>query len=154
MFFVDVKRMNNNDPVIFSTWGFKYIPMVDFREEEIISGVENYLLEKSESKPKQYKNEESFVSIRTYLIKEKNTKNSIIRTRESENTANIYIYGGNWDSNNNGKNGIEILNSLNVKIQNLNVKNGAKNCININKSNVEIDNINILNSKDSGIFFY
>lgn len=87
----------------------------------------------------------------TNLIKEKNTKNSIIRTRESENTANIYIYGGNWDSNNNGKNGIEILNSLNVKIQNLNVKNGAKNCININKSNVEIDNINILNSKESGI---
>ena len=65
----------------------------------------------------------------------------MIRTRESENTSNIYIYGGNWDSNNNGKNGIEILNSLNVKIQNLNVKNGAKNCININKSNVEIDNI-------------
>ena len=72
MFFLDVKRMNNNDPVIFSTWGFKYIPMVDFHEEEIISGVENYLLEKSESKPKQYKNEKSFVSIRTYLIKEKN----------------------------------------------------------------------------------
>ena len=72
MFFVDVKRMNNNDPVIFSTWGFKYTPTVDFHEEEIISGVENYLLEKSESKPKQYKNEKSFVGIRTYLIKEKN----------------------------------------------------------------------------------
>ena len=72
MFFVDVNRMNNNDPVIFSTWGFKYAPPVDFHEEEIISGVENYLLEKSESKPKQYKNEKSFVGIRTYLIKEKN----------------------------------------------------------------------------------
>ena len=72
MFFVDVNRMNNNDPVIFSTWGFKYAPPVDFHEEEIISGVENYLLEKSESEPRQYKNEKSFVSIRTYLIKEKN----------------------------------------------------------------------------------
>ena len=72
MFFVDVNRMNNNDPVIFSTWGFKYAPPVDFHEEEIISGVENYLLEKSESEPKQYKNEKSFVGIRTYLIKEKN----------------------------------------------------------------------------------
>ena len=72
MFFVDVNRMNNNDPVIFSTWGFKYTPTVDFHEEEIISGVENYLLEKSESEPKQYKNEKSFVGIRTYLIKEKN----------------------------------------------------------------------------------
>lgn len=72
MFFVDVNRMNNNDPVIFSTWGFKYAPPVDFHEEEIISGVENYLLEKSESELKQYKNEKSFVGIRTYLIKEKN----------------------------------------------------------------------------------
>ncbi len=72
MFFVDVNRMNNNDPVIFSTWGFKYAPPVDFHEEKIISGVENYLLEKSESEPKQYKNEKSFVGIRTYLIKEKN----------------------------------------------------------------------------------
>lgn len=72
MFFVDVNRMNNNDPVIFSTWGFKYASPVDFHEEEIISGVENYLLEKSESEPKQYENEKSFVGIRTYLIKEKN----------------------------------------------------------------------------------
>lgn len=72
MFFVDVNRMNNNDPVIFSTWGFKYAPPVDFHEEEIISGVENYLLEKSESELKQYENEKSFVGIRTYLIKEKN----------------------------------------------------------------------------------
>ena len=72
MFFVDVNRMNNNDSVIFSTWGFKYAPPVDFHEEEIISGVENYLLEKSESELKQYENEKSFVGIRTYLIKEKN----------------------------------------------------------------------------------
>lgn len=72
MFFVDVNRMNNNNPVIFSTWGFKYAPPVDFHEEEIISGVENYLLEKSEREPKQYENEKSFVGIRTYLIKENN----------------------------------------------------------------------------------
>ena len=72
MFFVDVNRMNNSDPVIFSTWGFKYAPLVDFHEEEIISGVENYLLEKSESEPKQYENEKLFIGIRTYLIKEKN----------------------------------------------------------------------------------
>lgn len=72
MFFVDVNRMNNKDPVIFSTWGFKYAPPVEFHEEEIISGVEKYLLEKSESEPKQYENKKSFVGIRTYLIKEKN----------------------------------------------------------------------------------
>ena len=72
MFFVDVNRMNNNDPVIFSTWGFKCAPLVDLHEEEIISGVENYLLEKKESEPKHHENEKSFVSIRTYLIEEKN----------------------------------------------------------------------------------
>jgi len=72
MFFVDVNRMNNNDPVVFSTWGFKYAPLVDFHEEKIISGVENYLLEKSYNEPKHHENEKSFVSIRTYLIEEKN----------------------------------------------------------------------------------
>lgn len=72
MFFVDVNRMNNNEPVVFSTWGFKYAPLVDLHEEEIISGVENYLLEKSDNEPKHHENEKSFVSIRTYLIEEKN----------------------------------------------------------------------------------
>ncbi len=72
MFFVDVNRMNNKDPVVFSIWGFKYAPLVDLHEEEIISGVENYLLEKKESEPKHHENEKSFVSIRTYLIEEKN----------------------------------------------------------------------------------
>ena len=72
MFFVDVNRMNNNDPVVFSTWGFKYAPLVDFHEEKIISEVKNYLLEKSDNEPKHHENEKSFVSIRTYLIEEKN----------------------------------------------------------------------------------
>ena len=72
MFFVDVNRMNNNEPVVFSTWGFKYAPLVDFHEEKIISEVENYLLEKSDNEPKHHENQKSFVSIRTYLIEEKN----------------------------------------------------------------------------------
>lgn len=72
MFFIDVNRMNNNKPVVFSTWGFKYTPLVAFNEGKIINEVENYLLEKSESEPKHYENEKSFVSIRTYLIEEKN----------------------------------------------------------------------------------
>ena len=72
MFFVDVNRMNNNEPVVFSTWGFKYAPLVDFHEEKIISEVKNYLLEKSDNEPKHHENEKSFVSIRTYLIEEKN----------------------------------------------------------------------------------
>ena len=73
MFFIDVNRMNNNKSVVFSTWGFKYTPLVAFNEGKIINEVENYLLEKSESEPKHYENEKSFVSIRTYLIEEKKT---------------------------------------------------------------------------------
>ena len=72
MFFIDVNRMNNNEPVIFSTQGYKYAPPVDFREEEIMSAIENYLLEKSESEPKNYEDKKSFASIRTYLNEEKN----------------------------------------------------------------------------------
>ena len=47
MFFVDVNRMNNNEPVVFSTWGFKYAPLVDLHEEKIISC--RYFLKNNES---------------------------------------------------------------------------------------------------------
>lgn len=73
MFFVDVNRMNNNDPVVFSTWGFKYAPPVEFHEEEIISGVEKYLLEKSESEHKQYKekNNHKLYNVYAWVLEEK-----------------------------------------------------------------------------------
>ncbi len=72
MFSIDINRMRNNKPVIFSTWGYKYAPAIDFHEEEIIMAIENYLLEKSESEPKHHENEKPFVSIRNYLTEEKN----------------------------------------------------------------------------------
>lgn len=72
LFCIDVNRMRNNEPVFFSTWGFKYVPAIDFHNEEIEIAIENYLLEKSESEPKYHENEKSFISIKTYLIEEKN----------------------------------------------------------------------------------
>lgn len=72
LFCIDVNRMRNNEPVFFSTWGFKYAPVIDFPDEKIQMAIENYLLEKSEREPKHYENEKSFVSIRTYLTEEKN----------------------------------------------------------------------------------
>lgn len=72
LFCIDVKRMRNNEPVLFSTWGFKYAPAIEFHDEEIQIAIENYLLEKSESEPKHHENEKSFISIRTYLTEEKN----------------------------------------------------------------------------------
>ncbi|MCI8445837.1 MAG: helix-turn-helix transcriptional regulator, partial [Bacilli bacterium] len=72
LFCIDVNRMRNNEPVFFSTWGFKYAPAIDFHDEEIEIAIENYLLEKSMSESKHHENEKTFVSIRTYLIEEKN----------------------------------------------------------------------------------
>lgn len=72
LFCIDVKRMRNNEPVLFSTWGFKYAPAIEFHDEEIQIAIENYLLEKSESEPKHHENEKLFISIRTYLTEEKN----------------------------------------------------------------------------------
>ncbi len=72
LFCIDVNRMRNNEPVFFSTWGFKYAPAIDFHDEEIAIAIENYLLEKSENEPKHHENEKSFVSIKPYLTEEKN----------------------------------------------------------------------------------
>ena len=71
LFCIDVNRMRNNEPVFFSTWGFKYAPAIDFHDEEIQIAIENYLLEKSIIESKHYENEKTFVSIRTYLTEEK-----------------------------------------------------------------------------------
>lgn len=72
LFCIDVNRMRNNEPVFFSRWGFKYAPAIDFHDEEIAIAIENYLLKKSESEPKHYENEKSFISFRPYLTEEKN----------------------------------------------------------------------------------
>ncbi len=70
MFFIDVRMMNQNKPVIFSTWGYKYTPAVDLHEEEIERTIRHYLVEKNDSEPKHHEGEKSFVAMRTYLIEE------------------------------------------------------------------------------------
>ena len=35
MFFIDKNRMDNNEPVVFSTWGYDYAPPVNLEEENI-----------------------------------------------------------------------------------------------------------------------
>lgn len=75
MFCVDVRRMNQNKPVVFSTWGYEYSPAIDLHEEEIEIAIKNYLIKKSDDEPKHHENEKGFVSFRTYLLEEKE-KNS------------------------------------------------------------------------------
>ena len=80
IFWIDIKRMNNNEPVFFSTWGFKYHPSIDLHEEEISLAIENYLINKLDNEFKHHENEKGFVSFRTYLIEEK------------DNLYNIYSF--------------------------------------------------------------
>ena len=71
MFFIDVRRMNQNKPVIFSTWGYQYTPAINLQEDEIYLAIKNFLIEKGDSDPKHHDGEKTFVSMRVYLLEEK-----------------------------------------------------------------------------------
>ena len=70
MFSIDINRMRNNEPVLFSTWGFSYAPPIDLKEEEIELAIMDYLIEKGDSEQKHHENEKTFASMRVYLIHE------------------------------------------------------------------------------------
>ncbi len=67
LFGIDINRMRNNEPVFFSTWGFKYAPPVNLDNVNIETTIKQYLIENDE---KHHQNEKSFVAMKTYLITE------------------------------------------------------------------------------------
>jgi len=71
MFGIDINRMRNNKPVLFSTWGFSYVPPIDIKEDEIEAAIIEYLMDKGDSEYKHHENEKSFASMRIYLLEEK-----------------------------------------------------------------------------------
>lgn len=71
LFCVDINRMKNNKPVFFSTWGYMYVPPIDLKYEEIENAIKDYLVEKGDNEVKYHDNEKIFVSMRVYLIEEK-----------------------------------------------------------------------------------
>lgn len=81
MFLVDVKRMKQNKPVIFGTWGYKYSPEIQLDEAEIYSTIREYLVEINDNEQAHYENEKSFVSMKIYLIEDSNT-----------NQTNVYAW--------------------------------------------------------------
>lgn len=93
MFSIDINRMKNNKPIIFSTWGYEYAPAIDLHEVEIYKAINDYLIEKGDSEPKHNKNEKTFISMRVYLIEEK----------EKDINYNIYawVLGGKYYLENN-----------------------------------------------------
>lgn len=82
MFVIDVRRMNKNEDVVFSTWGFKYFPAINLNDEEIEIAVKNYLVRKGDEESKRYEDSKTFVSMRVFLIEEK----------EKEEKYNIYAW--------------------------------------------------------------
>lgn len=70
LFAVDVNRMRNNQPVIFSTWGFSYVPPIDLHEEEVDLAIINYLVARGDAEPKHHEGEKTFAVMRKFLIEE------------------------------------------------------------------------------------
>lgn len=74
MFFIDVRQMNRNKEVIFSTWGFKYSPAIDISDLEIYGVIKNYLVEKGDSEDKNHIGIKTFVSMHSYLLEDINSE--------------------------------------------------------------------------------
>ena len=71
MFLIDIERMNQNKPVLFSTWGFKYTPALNIKASKIDLAIRNYLIEKLDNEPHHNPQEKSFTSMKVFLLDEK-----------------------------------------------------------------------------------
>ena len=67
-FAIDVNRMRENKPVIFSTWGFDYMPPIDIKDEKIELAIKQYLTNKGDREAKQNDEIKTFTAIKIYLI--------------------------------------------------------------------------------------
>ena len=70
MYVTDRILMKNNKPVLFSTWGYSYVPPINLPEKEIQSAIIEYV-ESFGDNEKERENEKTFASIGVYLIEEK-----------------------------------------------------------------------------------
>ncbi len=78
MFGVDVARMRNNQPIVFSTWGFDYFPPVDLRDENIEQAIIDFMVSRDDTEIKDLHDEgtipvgrKSFVAVEIFLMEEK-----------------------------------------------------------------------------------
>ena len=70
MYVTDRILMENDKPVLFSTWGYSYVPPINLPEKEIQSAIIEYV-ESLGDNEKEHENEKTFASIGVYLIEEK-----------------------------------------------------------------------------------
>ena len=69
MYLIDRIRMKKNKPVLFSTWGYSYVPPINLPEQEINSAILNFIVDRGDNE-KHHENAKIFASMRVYLIQE------------------------------------------------------------------------------------
>lgn len=69
MYLTDRIRMKNNKPVIFSNWGYSYVPPINLPEEKLNNAILKFIVEKGDNE-KHHENAKTFASMRVYLIQE------------------------------------------------------------------------------------
>lgn len=80
-FAVDVNRMKNDKPVVFSTWGFDYAPPVDLKYEKIEYTIKEHFEKQGDIEEKHEEGVKTFIAFKTYLIEEK-----------EDNQYDVYIW--------------------------------------------------------------
>ena len=71
LFGIDMMRMHNNQPVLFSTWGYCYTPPINIDHTAIDKAVKDYIVQMGDEAPVHYEGEKTFACIRTFLLEEK-----------------------------------------------------------------------------------
>ena len=71
MYIIDLNRMANNKPVIFSTWGYLYCPPVDLPEGDLELAITKYIEEINDAEVKKHEKEKTFADYKVYLIEQK-----------------------------------------------------------------------------------
>lgn len=78
LFLIDINRMRNNKPVVFSTWGYDYVPPINLNEELLERTIRDYFLLRAKNESRNLNNEKSFISTKTYLINEVDYDTTIV----------------------------------------------------------------------------
>jgi len=69
MYLIDMYRMKNNKSLIFSNWGYSYVPPINLPEKELETAILNNIVKSGDSE-KHHQNAKTFASMKIYLIEE------------------------------------------------------------------------------------
>lgn len=69
MYITDRIRMKQNKPVIFSNWGYSYVPPINLPQKELETAILNNIVKSGDSE-KHHQNAKTFASMKIYLIEE------------------------------------------------------------------------------------